>query len=487
MLTIAFWYQQSSLADAKLRQSVDVRYERMAERLSTEVHAHLTAMRRFADFWGILGRPPQEDEWSTQAERYYRDFRYVLNISYITQSGEIARVYPQDSANMDLVGMKMLDSQRPNVEVLKRALEQRSEEQTGVMPLLQNIPGLIYYLPINSYQDGSPMGVAAMVVGLPLMADTLYHEGLFDKQRLYLGLWNDDEPLKEWQVRGQPGPWRVESNVVFGHTTLTLIAQPNRELLLSERSRQSSVSLAVGLVLAYLLYLVLFGRHQMTLQQRSVNRSNEELRREVRKRTQLQSEVEWLARHDELTGVPNRRHFMNTIEACTEQTPLCVLLCDIDHFKSVNDQLGHQAGDHALIHLANLGQQLTPEDGMFARYGGEEFVVMLPHTNEHRGMAIAELLREGVLNSGLEHADGRPVTISIGVAVHKNGTLVIADLLHQADLALYEAKHNGRNRVELAADNSDQISEPYPCRRSAKKFLSNREARLASTPPHTST
>lgn len=453
VVTIAFWYQQSHLADTKLHQSVDVRYERMAERLTTEINAHVTAMRRFADFWGILDRPPEDEEWRAQAERYYRDFRYFLNIAYINEGGEIAYVYPRDPANTSLIGMNIEESQRPYSDRLARALKQRTEEQTGVLPLLQNVPGLIYYLPINSHQGGNALGVAVMVVGLPLLADTLYHEGHFDRVRLYLGLLNGDAPLKEWHVSGAPGPWRVESDVIFGHVTLTLVAQPNRELLLSERSRQPSVSLTMGLILTYLLYLVLFGRHQMALQHRSVHRSNEELRREVRKRTQLQSEIEWLAGHDELTGAPNRRHFLRAVQERAEQTPLTVLLCDIDHFKSINDQLGHQAGDHTLVRLASIGQQLTPSEGLFARYGGEEFVVLLPRTNEHRGMAIAERLREGVLTSGLEHADGRPVTISIGVAVHSEGTLKVEELLHKADLALYEAKHAGRNQARLASIN----------------------------------
>lgn len=445
MASIAFWYQQSHLADSELQQSVNARYQRMAEQMTAEINTHVTTMRRFSNIWSILDRPPQSEEWRTLAGHYYRDFRYFLNITYINEDREVVHVYPKTPANTHL---NILQTQHPGSERLTRALKRRNEEQTDVLPLWLGQSGLIYYLPIDSHQDGRAMGVAAMVVGLPLVAETLYLEGHFDRMNLYLGLLNGDTPIREWHSTGPPGPWRVESDVVFGHAVLTLVAQPNRELLLSERSHQPSLSLSVGLILAYLLYMVLFGRQQMALQHLAVRSSNKELRREVRKRSQLQSEVEWLAGHDELTGVPNRRHFLYMAQQQV-LAPLTVLLCDLDHFKSINDRLGHQAGDQALVRVAEIGRQLTPGEGLFARYGGEEFVVLLPHTAEQRGLAVAEQLREGVLNSGLKHADDRPITISIGVAVHREGPLKIEELLHQADLALYEAKHAGRNRSRL--------------------------------------
>lgn len=197
--------------------------------------------------------------------------------------------------------------------------------------------------------------------------------------------------------------------------------------------------------------MVVFGHHRMSAQHTSMFRSNEELRREVRHRTQLQREVEWLAGHDELTLLPNRRLFLTTLQRERQQRPLAVLLCDIDHFKSINDQLGHQAGDEALRRFARVGALAIPADAVLARYGGEEFVVLLVGDDADNALEIAETLRQAVMHSGIEHADGRPMTVSIGVATHDEQALVPEDLLHRADVALYRAKRNGRNRIETDA------------------------------------
>lgn len=159
-----------------------------------------------------------------------------------------------------------------------------------------------------------------------------------------------------------------------------------------------------------------------------------------------------LAETDALTKVANRRAFDLGLEreigmARVHAQPLSVLMLDIDHFKRINDEMGHGVGDDVLRTLAReLSKKFRTAD-LFARLGGEEFIAMLP------GMAVADaVLRAQVLCElcgGLDFGVGRPVTISLGVA-QWDGSESAAKLIERCDAALYRAKHQGRNRVEAA-------------------------------------
>ncbi len=158
---------------------------------------------------------------------------------------------------------------------------------------------------------------------------------------------------------------------------------------------------------------------------------------------------------DQLTGVLNRRGMDETFErelnrADRGQTPLCVALLDIDNFKKLNDTLGHQAGDQALIHLAQVIKEcLRPADSV-ARYGGEEFVIILPDTSLKEGVeAIERLQREMTKKFFLNNNERVLVTFSAGVAL-RNSEEDQEELVGRADKAMYIAKTTGKNRVVAA-------------------------------------
>jgi diguanylate cyclase (GGDEF)-like protein len=166
-----------------------------------------------------------------------------------------------------------------------------------------------------------------------------------------------------------------------------------------------------------------------------------------------QKRLERYATMDELTGAPNRRVFHERLESevdrCGRQgTSLCVVFVDIDFFKKINDEYGHQVGDAVLKEIyARLEETLRAYD-FVGRYGGDEFVMALPGTDAAGGVAVAERLRESVRDGALGRLAG--VTISLGVAELEQD--MYADiLLRNADAALYRAKNMGRNRTERHA------------------------------------
>jgi diguanylate cyclase (GGDEF)-like protein len=164
---------------------------------------------------------------------------------------------------------------------------------------------------------------------------------------------------------------------------------------------------------------------------------------------------------DALTGIHNKRFLLEFLDrelarSARYRRPLALLMFDLDHFKSINDHLGHLGGDYTLRELASCVKDAIRKEELFARYGGEEFAVVLPETSRERGGEVAERLRLLVEQHRFGY-EGRPyqLTISLGVAVIEGDeSLSPTDLIRQADQNLFLAKKAGRNRV-VAGERGD--------------------------------
>ena len=173
----------------------------------------------------------------------------------------------------------------------------------------------------------------------------------------------------------------------------------------------------------------------------------------------LRQELERLATTDPLTGLSNRRVFLDraheaTARAIRHDRAVSVVMIDIDHFKSINDSHGHEVGDRVLMGIASaLRQALRNETDLVARFGGEEFAILLPETSIAGASLLAERLRIVVENLMVETERGViRFTASFGVETFRPGIdLSIETVLKRADDALYRAKSAGRNRVRTAA------------------------------------
>lgn len=171
----------------------------------------------------------------------------------------------------------------------------------------------------------------------------------------------------------------------------------------------------------------------------------------------LKEKLEQQAQQDYLTGLSNRRHFMEQgqVELARARrygTPLSLLMLDIDRFKNINDTHGHKAGDLVLQHLSEVMRETLRAVDIIGRMGGEEFAILLPETDLERATEVAERLRENIAHTrvALEAAAPLQFTVSIGVSGMKEKDAPLDTLLNQADWALYEAKEGGRNKVCVA-------------------------------------
>jgi diguanylate cyclase (GGDEF)-like protein len=183
-----------------------------------------------------------------------------------------------------------------------------------------------------------------------------------------------------------------------------------------------------------------------------------ELRDRLRGQRQLLkgalAEVERMATHDELTGLINRRHMRNLLDAHLAERalggqPLVVAMLDLDHFKDINDRHGHAAGDRVLQRFARAAQDRRRASDVPARWGGEEFLLVFPDTTIDEARHMVDDLRDHLAQTA-DDEQGLPVTFSAGLAEHAEGESG-ESLIRRADQALYEAKNAGRSRTVVAA------------------------------------
>jgi diguanylate cyclase (GGDEF)-like protein len=181
--------------------------------------------------------------------------------------------------------------------------------------------------------------------------------------------------------------------------------------------------------------------------------SEEALRKAERQLRESLERERLLARTDGLTGLVNRRHFLELAEhelavARRYALPLAIVLLDVDGFKAINDTLGHLAGDEILKTVARRANEQLRSADVLARYGGEEFIVLVPESTVQSAAVLAERIRIEIAEKDIATTSGRAsVTISAGVAEIKSDTDTLEELIGCADQALYDAKSKGRNRT----------------------------------------
>ncbi|MBS0014707.1 MAG: GGDEF domain-containing protein, partial [Desulfobacterales bacterium] len=175
--------------------------------------------------------------------------------------------------------------------------------------------------------------------------------------------------------------------------------------------------------------------------------------RNISSQHELEMKLQRLSETDALTGIFNRRKFLEQLDMCFRKCkrynrPTALIIFDVDHFKQINDEFGHSAGDEVLCRLTkNCAAQLRQTDSLY-RIGGEEFAVVLPETNAENAYQQAERLRQISEQLRMEsRGSANKITISVGISEIAGTDASIEDVMKRADACLYKAKENGRNCV----------------------------------------
>ncbi|MBA3026411.1 MAG: diguanylate cyclase [Sulfurimonas sp.] len=198
--------------------------------------------------------------------------------------------------------------------------------------------------------------------------------------------------------------------------------------------------------------------HKINNHAKELDAINQSLEEKVQKRTaeleEANKKLQLLSTMDPLTGIANRRHFEQVLSDTWElskrkQSMLSIIMCDIDHFKVVNDTYGHQVGDVVLVSVAQMIEQsLKRMTDIVARYGGEEFIIVMYDTDNDGAVALVSTIQTHLKSNYFKSMQDKPVTLSFGISsciVTKD--LKSEDIIKQADTALYKAKENGRDAI----------------------------------------
>lgn len=227
-----------------------------------------------------------------------------------------------------------------------------------------------------------------------------------------------------------------------------------------------ALTTALGMVsLGIYMLMVADGARQRGLKLRAAREALRQKERALQRQLDdnhiLQQQLQEQANRDPLTGLFNRRYLDATmareLTRCQrESQPLSLLVMDIDHFKRINDEHGHPAGDEVLRQVAQLLARRARSSDVVCRYGGEEYVALLPNMTAHKALVRAEEYRS-LLQAMPIAFEGKElhVTLSIGIASFPKHGSTVHDLIHVADAALYQAKQAGRNRVVEAPSNDE--------------------------------
>jgi len=243
------------------------------------------------------------------------------------------------------------------------------------------------------------------------------------------------------------------------HTIRVRRIELTGKLIATSTFRLAIIAVWMLSVFGYLVVDSALNRRRLRLSaasQHSLQRLNESLRLETRSLAEI-------ARSDPLTGALNRKGLADELARSVRMGedkafPMTLVFIDIDHFKRINDRLGHAVGDQVIRGLAELVRSAVQHEDLFARWGGEEFLLVFRDTSGMKGCAIAQRLRERI--AGAAWPEGLRVTCSFGVAEWHRGE-DLNDGIRRADEAMYRAKREGRDRVEIELDSRD-APETHP-------------------------
>lgn len=263
-----------------------------------------------------------------------------------------------------------------------------------------------------------------------------------------------DRPVKDWQA----GEWIVAVSLLVSIFAglMRAIESLLQQLAIAETSIFAYQGSQALYLLVNLLAIVFIGMGLIVLSQ-----------------DRLRTDLENIAAQDALTGVQSRRLILQLLDKLLSSVsrqgmPLAILMIDIDHFKQVNDQYGHRAGDEVLVSVVRTLERNIRKDAFIGRYGGEEFLLLLPDTDVRQLEFITERLRQLVARNSYDYRGQMiQVTISIGaIVVTRDNVSAHEDPLLLADKALYVAKKQGRNCVVIHDDAESNISQQQELRAS---------------------
>jgi len=433
----------------QIEQNLSNEARALADNLEREFTVHAQAIGRMAERMDIDGNF-SEEQWRADARNYLDDFGVYQAIEWIDRDFIIQWLEPL-AGNQNAIGFNVAFNDQRH-QALKQAAATGNYDLSGIVELRQGGQGMVIYSPIGAGQDNN--GYIAGVFRMEALAEQLLTSRMLEQFQVVIRYGQDSV----YQLNASAD---IDSSlshtlpVNLPNLDWRLTLRPDQSWVAAHRSSWPTITfvslLLMGLLtsLTALLVQLILRRNQALLKTRT------DLQQEIDQRKAIQVDLERLESTDTLTGLANRRFFMEDLAhtlniADRQMRQVALVMMDLDRFQMLNDSLGHQFGDELLIKVSERLNELSNERILVAYSGGDEFMVCQQQVEDiddviHLLGQIKHCFQEPFLVQGEEHS----ITATMGVAVYPQSGLDADTLLRNSDIALYRAKAQGRNTYQF--------------------------------------
>lgn len=433
----------------QLQSALATEADAMSRELQTRFRAHIDAIDRMASRQAAAAIM-EERLWREDARHYLHDFDVYQAIEWIDRNFIIRWLEPVDG-NLAAIGFNVAFSEARRT-ALENAATEGVMDTTGIIELEQGGTGLVIYAPIGAGEDNR--GFIAGVFRMESLATLLLTDRV--RQQFHVDIVENGRPAyrlsPDAPVRSQ---YSHTVTIPLANVTWELTLTPTVHWLDQHQSNLPWVTFVTLLVMGLLMSLLGLLVQLVLKRNQDLLKTRHTLEQEIHQREVIQQDLARLESTDPLTGLANRRFFMEDLShtlmlAERQQHQLALLMIDLDRFQMLNDSLGHQFGDELLVKIASRLNALSDELVMVAYSGGDEFMVCQQHVEEiddviHLLGQIQKCFAEPFAIQGQTHH----ITATMGIAIYPQSGLDGDVLLRNADIALHRAKENGRNGYQF--------------------------------------
>ncbi len=432
-----------------LQQNLDNQAQLMAQRLEQDFLVHLEAIQRMAQ--RLEANPSiSRDTWSEDAGNYLEDFDVYQAIEWVDGNYMVRWLEPLEG-NEDVIGYKVAFSPE-RLAALQRAQQTGNPDISGVIDLKQGGKGLVIYAPIG--KGPSNNGFIAGVFRMDVLAADLLTPGATEP--LQINILNEDRLVYQFNS-GVDADQTFSSDAAVTLPTLdwSLSVIPSRRWAGSQLSDWPQVTFLVMLCMGILTSLTTLLVQLILKRNQALLKTRKELDEEISQRQSAQKDLARLETTDTLTGLANRRFFMEDLAhtlgiADRQLRQVALVMIDLDRFQMLNDSLGHQFGDELLIKVSERLNDLSDERVIIGYSGGDEFMVCQQHVeNVDDVIYLLGQIKQCFADEFEVQGQYHGITATMGVAVYPQSGLDADTLLRNADIALYRAKDQGRNTYQF--------------------------------------
>ncbi|XKH02098.1 EAL domain-containing protein [Marinobacter nauticus] len=433
----------------QIEQNLENEARALAGTLEREFTVHAEAIRRMASRMAIADNF-SERQWHADARHYLDDFGVYQALEWIDRDFVIRWLEPL-AGNQDVTGFNVAFNPERR-QALERSIRTGNYDLSGIIELRQGGKGMVVYHPVGVGEDNN--GFIAGVFRMETLAEQLLTSRTLERFQIVIQYGRNSVYQLNSSANIAPG-LSATFPVDLPNLDWRLTLRPDQDWVAAQRSGWPNATfislLLMGLLtsLTTLLVQLILRRNQALLKTRK------DLEQEIDQRKAIQTDLERLESTDTLTGLANRRFFMedltHTINIADRQMrQVALVMMDLDRFQMLNDSMGHQFGDELLIKVSERLNELSNERILVAYSGGDEFMVCQQQVDDLDDVIHLLGQIKQCFHAPFEvHGERHSITATMGVAVYPQSGLDADTLLRNADIALYRAKEHGRNTYQF--------------------------------------